>query len=66
MQHNPDSNSQPPQSSPSDIPSDRGDYASTLRGALPSRKRRYSPFDRIGARYFETAPGQMNESYAGK
>ena len=65
MQHNPDPNSQyRPASSPSDIPEDRSDYASELKGGLPMRKRRYSPFDRIGSRQWEPQQGQMPKGYA--
>lgn len=51
-------------SAPSDLQPQRG-YASSLSGQLPSKKRRVSPFDRLGAKQFQPEKGQKSESYAG-
>lgn len=47
-----------------DIPNDKGDFASSLRGGLPFKKRKVSPFDRIGSRMWQDQKGQLPKSYA--
>lgn len=43
---------------------DKGDYASTLKGGLPNKKRKISPFDKIGSRQWQPQKGQVSKSYA--
>ena len=52
------------QTQSSDIPSQKENFPSTLSGNLPTRKRRFSPFDRLGDRQWKPQKGQQSKSYA--